>query len=648
MVINVDIIDILLAKAMTSQGKTDTYVAKANRAAAKAEKAEQDAAAAIATVTAAADDITSAQTAATELLGTVRGALAEIEAAAVNNVDINDVNTEIKKLAHSINTVSNSSANTIQLTTTYPDNTSDVDNIVKLYKTYGNNEDGTMTQKAINTYVSGVKSELQTAINNIHVSGGGGVSNLGSENAGSIVVVGQDGNITTGDTTEQSVIEALIRSGVYQAKEATGLSIDYENKNTNRTQEATNSTNFNEYSMFGGRKRCNVADDGTITAFYGDPAYTEDGSNGQVMVYQPKFYYQRVPINTINSTVGKIIRKESLIISPVAQSGFKLHPAFIDKNGEEVEYILLSAYEGCVYDTSGSAYILNDNSGIDFNADKLSSIAGAKPVSGEKNTLNITNAEHLATNRGEGWHISNLASISVDQMLSIVEYGTFNTQDAIEAGICNLDNVYTYNRACQTGSTSSLGNSTGAAATSTNNVNGNTGTFNEAGKRAISYRGEENPFGNIWKFVGGVNVSGNGSTQGGIPYICKNFNYASTITSDYESVGFCLTNTSDWISGMGYGDEKYDWVFLPAECSNANSATPIGDSIWVTTNLNGVHPLFYGGNWLFGQKNGMFYYACDKDIGYSASPFSARLIFMPTKNTIHDNNYALWQSKMEA
>jgi hypothetical protein len=43
--------------------------------------------------------------------------------------------------------------------------------------------------------------------------------------------------------------------------------------------------------MYGGRMRCNVTDDGTITAFYGDSNYADDGSNGQVMVYQPKFYY---------------------------------------------------------------------------------------------------------------------------------------------------------------------------------------------------------------------------------------------------------------------------------------------------------------------------------------------------------------------
>ena len=52
-----DIIDVILARAMTPQGKTEIYVSKANAAAAKAAKAEQDAAAAIAVVNAAAEDI---------------------------------------------------------------------------------------------------------------------------------------------------------------------------------------------------------------------------------------------------------------------------------------------------------------------------------------------------------------------------------------------------------------------------------------------------------------------------------------------------------------------------------------------------------------------------------------------------------------
>jgi hypothetical protein len=115
--------------------------------------------------------------------------------------------------------------------------------------------------------------------------------------------------------------------------------------------------------MYGGRMRCNVAADGTINAFYGDNGYTEDGSNGQVMFYQPKFYYERIPMKIEPGINGTIIRKEALLLSPVAQTGFKIHPLFMGDNGEELDYVLLPEYEGSLEN------------------DKLMSIAGKKPLS---------------------------------------------------------------------------------------------------------------------------------------------------------------------------------------------------------------------------------------------------------------------------
>jgi len=38
----------------------------------------------------------------------------------------------------------------------------------------------------------------------------------------------------------------------------------------------------------------------------------------------------------------------------------------------------------------------------------------------------MLNAEHLAVNRGAGWHITNLAFESAQQMLMSTEYGTLN------------------------------------------------------------------------------------------------------------------------------------------------------------------------------------------------------------------------------
>ena len=117
-----DIIDIMLAKALTPQGQTDIYVNKANKAAAKAAKAEQDAAAAIAVVTGAAEDIAEAQLAAGQLLEDAQAALETAQQAQINTLDTEDVDAEVKKMTVNTNTVTGSAANTLQVITTYPDN----------------------------------------------------------------------------------------------------------------------------------------------------------------------------------------------------------------------------------------------------------------------------------------------------------------------------------------------------------------------------------------------------------------------------------------------------------------------------------------------------------------------------------------------
>jgi hypothetical protein len=90
--------------------------------------------------------------------------------------------------------------------------------------------------------------------------------------------------------------------------------------------------------MYGGRMRCNVSDDGAITAFYGDNGYTEDGSNGQVMIYQPKFYYQRIIVGEVADAQGRVVSKEQLLLSAAPRVGFKIHPLFVS-NGEELDYV---------------------------------------------------------------------------------------------------------------------------------------------------------------------------------------------------------------------------------------------------------------------------------------------------------------------
>ena len=148
--------------------------------------------------------------------------------------------------------------------------------------------------------------------------------------------------------------------------------------------------------------------------------------------------------------------------------------------------------------------------------------------------------------------------------------------------------------------------------------------------------------------LGGILIYGNVTSNGGVPYICKNFNYGYTaMTEDYESAGISLPNNSGWISALGYGERKYDWLLMPAAADNANSALPIGDNGWFDSNMNGLRMVVQGGGWSFEQSDGPFYYGCDKQpIDSTYKSYGARLLFIPTKNEIYTANIDKWEQEM--
>ena len=425
--------------------------------------------------------------------------------------------------------------------------------------------------------------------------------------------------------------------GMIETEDVLGITMDYKNKTCTRIAGAKNLTagaDFDKFSMYGGRKRCNVSDGGTINAYYGDEGYTENGSNGQVMVYQPKFYYLVCPLeyDRQETGYGYHLRKANYYVSETQRAGFKLHPAFYDKNGNEVDYILMSAYEGCIYDTSANAYLKNDEQVMDASKDKFSSIAGARPASGVSQNLTRPNIEQMAKNRGEGWHSFGIKTASMEQLLMIVEMGMMNLQTAIGHGVVNLpwttgsDTTSSY--AGATGSTASLGNGTGRA-TETTTYEGGVATKNTAdGKTSICYRGVENFWGNIWKFAYGINFY----CEVGKPflgYVCKDFNYAeSKRTDNYENIGFALPSENGYVSAMGYST-NYDWLFLPSEVKG-NSSLPVGDYYYQNNTWDGYRIARLGGTWDNGSNAGGFCWTLHNGVGNRIRNIGGRLVYVPT------------------
>lgn len=513
---------------------------------------------------------------------------------------------------------------------------------------------------SVKTSLSNVISTANTAKSNLDTSvatANNVLQSLSAENASAASNIDE---LKSENFNSQEILSGVADIRAYlgiTADDIVGIQVDYKNKTFKRLAGAANLTkgsDFDKFTMFGGRKRCNVADDGSIVAWYGDADYKEDGSMGQVMVYQPKFYYLVCPVeyDPIDTGIGYHLRKANYYVSEKPRAGFRLHPAFYDASGNEIDYFLTSAYEGSIYDASASAYLLNDEQVMNTGEDKFSSIAGARPASGSSQNLTRPNIEAMAQNRGTNWHGDLIKQVSAEQMLMIIEMGMMNLQTAIAQGVVSLpwttgsDTTSSY--AAATGSTASLGNGTGRAEKTTTYEGGVAKEYTVDGKTSVCWRGKENFWGNIWKFVYGINIWGNGKMGGGQPYICSDFSFAESKNSgNYEPAGFTVTNANGYISAMGYST-ACDWLFIASECLG-NSSLPVGDYTYITVNLNGYRIAQLGGCWVDWDGAGGFYWYLGSGVGYRYRYFGGRLVYIPTRDSAtYTAAIEAWKQKMAA
>lgn len=412
----------------------------------------------------------------------------------------------------------------------------------------------------------------------------------------------------------------------YESDNIVGIEADFESKKVTRLAGATNRTegqSFDDIGAFGGRRRCILTDTGVRLAYHGEAGYTENGSlvqaidigdvnypvgtKVQVMVEQPKFYYKVVPLKLDKVVAGKgfHLRKARYYVSDEQHLGFKIHPAFIH-NGKVKNVIYLSAYEGALYDTSASSYILDDAQIADFATDKLSSVSGTKPASGLTQNLTRANSRKLANNRGTGWNQSYAATVAATQLLFSIEYNSFNTQEKIGLGVSKTDDATT-NMAEPTGATTLLGNKSG-----------------KTDNGSITYRGEENFWMNIWKFVDGLNIEAKNLNN---LYVADN-GFADDIgTAPYKDAGITIAKTNGYISAFAY-NEEFDWLFFPSE-TTGSSSVPVGDYL----NQNSVHTGWFiarlGGSWDSGSIGGGFGWGVRNAASSRFRDIGGRLVYVP-------------------
>lgn len=357
-------------------------------------------------------------------------------------------------------------------------------------------------------------------------------------------------------------------------------------------------------------KRCILSDAGEVQYYLhpNDSTLKEDGvtpanldgTDGQVMVEIPKFWYS-YDYNSLTNTHVWMIAP-----GPVSNN-YSVHPAF-NKNGSEVDYRYIGAYEGSMYDASAGTMTPSGSINTEMYAsgDKLCSISGVYPKTHETRD----EFRSMAAERGNGWRQQDYDLVSAIQLLYIVEYATWNSQNAIGEGRTNMSggdwDAGSYIGEC--GKSNKDGNGT-------NSVDGNTDDA------YMVYRGIENFFGNIWKYVDGLNI-----ISDNIPYVTNDdSDFADDTTTNYTRLedingdGITLPSSNEYQVTL----EQIDRGFLPASVGGSDS-TYICDYYYQSS---GDMVAMLGGNSSQGTKSGFFYWGLFLPSSFPAQDIGSRLAY---------------------
>ena len=286
-------------------------------------------------------------------------------------------------------------------------------------------------------------------------------------------------------------------------------------------------------------KRCVLNANGTVKYYLHPTDSTKkadgtaaiiDGSDGNVMVQIPKFYYKYENVSGVHK--WSVARE--------ATAGYEVHPAFI-RGGVEKAYRYHPAYGG--YNLGG----------------RLISGSGRTP------TVNQTRATFRtqAAQNGAGWSQIDWNLLTAVQLLFLTEYADFDTQSILGNGN-DTGNDYTMT----TGGSNSIGNASSPAT--------NDDTW-------MSYRGIENWYASLWKFIDGVNV------QNHQYYVNNNpVTFADDVfAGDYVSTGITSATANGYVSNLVASGKG----FVPSAVAGSSS-TYVSDYFWQDT---GNRIIVFGG-----------------------------------------------------
>ena len=286
-------------------------------------------------------------------------------------------------------------------------------------------------------------------------------------------------------------------------------------------------------------------EDGTdASAYIAGGALDGSLSTYQVYVETPKFYRVKRKIGgllylavgltpfTITTMSGEILQSETH--EEFRKSGWTKGEDGTD-SANEYDYSFKSAFEGVYFDDSETTQktlsvgdLSSNGVTIDTSNDKIISVANLSLYLQPATYITRANARTLISNaNSKQWSWWNYDS---SRLLYLCEYKNWNSQETI--GGYTEGGSFSYGKVAPTGTTLSLGNKSGAILND-GSVIPTIGGVSTSAIIGMSYRGEENIFGNVWKWCDGINIS----TQTAYVSDIDDTFVDDTFTGDYIQLG---------------------------------------------------------------------------------------------------------------
>ena len=361
---------------------------------------------------------------------------------------------------------------------------------------------------------------------------------------------------------------------------------------------------FDNHVIWGRIRRC-VRNRTTGAISYGTTprgdGLTLDGTAGDVMVEFPSAKYKY-------EVSGPKMR---WWLAPLNSNypGFSVHPAAVQRGGTVRSKFYTGAFESYGY--------------LDGSTFKLGSASGNTPVTGgaaypnlpESGRLNLDDAELYAKNAGFSG-ITNVWTDAYIQLLIYIEYGTLDIQTALGKGVVDLTSGENF-----------AGKLTGADSIDSRLGTNGTGTGSGTnGQTPVCWRGIENPYGNVWEFMIGINMFLNDGSYRVLKRDGTGTPAATLAEGSYETgAGTVPISADGYINGI-QSEELGALAFIPS--ANAGSSSTYLCDQFYSPRYNPSVVLF-GGDWRRGLEAGVGCRSAYDAPSYSDRYVGARLEFLP-------------------